>query len=153
MKSTNGEVISTLNDLIETCRDAQKGFQTAAEGVNSPTLRSLFEEYALQRAEFAGELQGVVTQLGGDPEKTGSISGAIHRGWMNIKSAVTGKDEHYILEECERSEDSSYKNYEEALKKSLPPLVRSLVQRQYNAIREAHDRIRNLRDRVRTAGI
>ncbi|MDT7780122.1 MAG: hypothetical protein QOC99_2634, partial [Acidobacteriota bacterium] len=30
--ASNEEVISTLNNLIETCRDGQNGFQTAADG-------------------------------------------------------------------------------------------------------------------------
>ena len=31
--ASSEEVISTLNNLIETCRDGQNGFKTAAEGV------------------------------------------------------------------------------------------------------------------------
>jgi uncharacterized protein (TIGR02284 family) len=82
--------------------------------------------------------------LGGDPEKSGSAVGAIHRGWMDIKSALTGKDDRAIITECERGEDSSVKNYEEALKKNLPADVYVLVNRQYNEIKQAHDRIRSL---------
>src|SRR5258708_27670037 len=90
---TNNEVISTLNKLIETCKDGQEGFKIAAEGVERSDLKSFFYEYSQQRSQFAGELQTLVQTLGGDPENSGSFSGALHRGWMNIKSAVTGKDE------------------------------------------------------------
>jgi uncharacterized protein (TIGR02284 family) len=103
---SNDDVISTLNGLIETCKDGQDGFKEAAEGVERSDLKSLFYEFSQQRAHFAGELQSLVQSLGGDPEKSGSVAGAIHRGWMNIKSAVTGKDEAAILNECERGEDS-----------------------------------------------
>jgi uncharacterized protein (TIGR02284 family) len=99
---SNDDVISTLNGLIETCKDGQDGFKEAAEGVERSDLKSLFYEFSQQRAHFAGELQSLVQTLGGDPEKSGSVAGAIHRGWMNIKSAVTGKDEGAILNECER---------------------------------------------------
>jgi len=149
---TNDDVISTLNNLIETCRDGQNGFQSAAEGVTDPQLKSLFGQYAQQRAQFVGELQGEVRRLGGDPENSGSVAAALHRGWINIKSAVTGKDEHNILEECERGEDSAVRNYEDALKEVLPSQVMSLVQRQFESIREAHNRVRALRDRTRRAG-
>jgi len=151
MKSINDETVSTLNNLIETCRDGQKGFQTAAEGVTDPEFKRLFEQYSQQRAQFVGELQSEVRQLGGDPQETGSVAAALHRGWINIKSAVTGKDQHNILEECERGEDSAIKNYNEALSENLSPQVMAVVQRQYAAIRESHDRIRSLRDRTRTA--
>src|SRR5436190_5626865 len=120
---TRDEVISTLNNLIETCRDGQTGFQSAVEGVTTPSLKEMFFQYAQQRSLFVSELQGEVRALGGDPQTTGSVAAALHRGWINIKSAVTGKNEHSILEECERGEDSALKNYREALNENLPPSI------------------------------
>jgi uncharacterized protein (TIGR02284 family) len=152
MAIRNDEVISTLNNLIETCRDGQHGFQSAASGVKDPALKSLFEQYGLQRAKFVGELQYEVLRLGGDPENTGSVAAALHRGWIDIKSAVTGKNEHAILAECERGEDSAIKNYQEALKKPLPSDLAQIVERQYEMIREAHSRVRGLCDRARASG-
>lgn len=148
---TPDEVISSLNNLIETCRDGQKGFQTAAEGVDSSSLRSAFTQYAEQRALFVSELQNQVNALGGKPETQGSVAGSLHRGWINIKSAVTGKDEQNILEECERGEDSAKKNYQKALEDDLPPDIRSLVNRQYQDIVHVHDTVRGWRDRTKAA--
>jgi uncharacterized protein (TIGR02284 family) len=152
MTIRNDDVISTLNNLIETCRDGQNGFQSAAEGVKDPALKSLFEQYGLQRAKFVGELQNEVLRLGGDPENTGSVAAALHRGWINIKSAVTGKNEHSILEECERGEDSAIKNYQDALNKELPQDLAQIIEREYQMILEAHNRVRGLRDRTRATG-
>jgi uncharacterized protein (TIGR02284 family) len=143
-KDLNEDVISTLNGLIETCKDGQEGFQAAAEGVKKLEYKHLFSEYAKQRAQFMSELQTIVHGLGGDPEQTGSISGALHRGWMNIKSLVTGEDEAAIIAECERGEDAAVKAYEEALKEGLPADVSPIVEREYHLIRQAHDRIRAL---------
>src|SRR5688572_16683857 len=120
MAIDNDNVISTLNGLIETCKDGQQGFKTAAEGIKDSSVKSLFVEYSQQRAQFAGELQSEVRNLGGDPENTGSVAAALHRGWIDIKSAVTGKDEHAILSECERGEDSAVNTYQDALKERLP---------------------------------
>ena len=133
MTIRNDDVISTLNNLIETCRDGQNGFQSAAEGVKDPALKSLFEQYGLQRAKFVGDLQNEVLRLGGDPENTGSVAAALHRGWINIKSAVTGKNEHSILEECERGEDSAIKNYQHALNQELPQNLAQIIERQYQS--------------------
>lgn len=151
MAMTYDDAISTLNNLIETCRDGQNGFQTAAEGVENSEYKRLFEQYAQQRAQFVGELQGEVRSLGGDPETMGSVAAALHRGWINIKSVVTGKDEHSILEECERGEDSAVRNYQDALGQPLPADAQALVRRQYQAVQEAHNRVRSLRDRTQTA--
>ncbi len=148
---TREEVISTLNNLIETSRDGQNGFQSAAEGITNPSLKALFLQYAQQRAVFVSELQSEARALGGDPQTTGSVGGALHRGWVNIKAAVTGKSEHNILEECERGEDSAMKNYQEALGENLSPNILNVVNRQYQEIVAAHNNVRSLRDRASTA--
>src|SRR5262245_35320789 len=106
MAVKNNEAISTLYDLIETCRDDQTGFHSAAEHVTDAQLRKLLERLSQRRGQFIGELQGEVRRLGGDPRHTGGVGAALLRGWINIKSAVMGNDEHRILEECECAEDS-----------------------------------------------
>lgn len=149
----NSDVISTLNELIETCKDGELGFKAAAEGVERPDLKSLFEGYSHQRAQFAGVLQGLVKGLGGDPESSGSVSGAMHRGWIDIKSVFTGKDEEAILNECERGEDVAKEAYEKAAKQDLPPNVANILNQQSQAVLAAHNRIRSLRnsEQYRTA--
>lgn len=143
---TNENVITTLNNLIETCKDGQEGFKQAAEGVERSDLKSLFFEYSQQRSQFAGELQSLVRELGGDPETAGSVSGSLHRGWINIKSAVTGQDEGAILNECERGEDSAKNAYKDALQQDLPANVTEVIQKQATAVQAAHDKIKALRD-------
>jgi uncharacterized protein (TIGR02284 family) len=141
------EIISTINSLIETLKDGQKGFRQAAEAVKDTNLKSLFSEYSLQRAKFAGELQSEAVQLGeSDPEDSGSASAAMHRAWINLKAAVTSGDDHSILAECERGEDSAVKEYKEALEEDLSSPIRAIVSRQYSEVKSAHDRIRQLRD-------
>ena len=142
--ASNEEVISTLNGLIEICRDGQEGFEAAAEGVKDSELRSLLRAYSEQRAQFVGQLQDEVRRLGGDPETEGSVAASLHRGWMGLKSAATGGDDSSIITECERGEDSAVKTYSAALGRDLPAGVRSVVERQFAAVREAHDRIRAL---------
>lgn len=143
---SNDDVISTLNGLIETNKDGQEGFKESAEGVEKSDLKSLFYELSQQRSQFAGELQALVQSLGGDPENSGSFAGTLHRGWINIKSAVTGKDEGSILNEAERGEDAAKKAYKDALEQKLPAHVLDTVQTQYTAVQSAHDRVRALRD-------
>jgi uncharacterized protein (TIGR02284 family) len=141
-------MISTLNSLIETLKDGQEGFRQASEAVKDSTLKSLFSEYSLQRAKFAGELQNQVIQLGEpEPEDTSSTSGALHRAWINLKSAVTSQDDHAVLAECERGEDSAVSEYKKAMEdEDLTSPLRDIISRQYTDVKAAHDRIRALRD-------
>ncbi|MDB5333697.1 MAG: hypothetical protein JWP03_4848 [Phycisphaerales bacterium] len=136
---------STLNDLIETLKDGQKGFETAAGDVKDARVKSVFQEFAQQRSRFAGELQAEVSRMGGEVEKTGSATAAMHRGWIDLKSALGG-GEKSILNEAERGEDVAVKTYEKALNGDLSPDVAGVVRRQYGEVKRAHDRVRELRD-------
>lgn len=147
----NDKVISVLNNLIETCKDGQQGFADSASGVEKSDLKTTFHELSQQRSKFAGELQSLVQGLGGDPEKSGSVAGALHRGWINIKAAVTGKDETSILEEAERGEDVALKVYKDSMQEQLPANVQSVVQSQLADVQAAHDKVRALRDAHRAA--
>ncbi len=149
--SVNEDVISALNDLIETCKDGEQGFRTAAEGVGNSELRTLFNMYAQQRARMGAELNNEVLRRGGDPAKTGHVSATFHRGWIDLKQAVTGKNETSIIDECERGEDSAKANYENALKKTLPSDLLSLVQQQFSEVKDAHDRIRAMKHAAHAA--
>src|SRR5262245_39240587 len=144
MSSPNRDVVGVLNTLIETCKDGEEGYRTAEKCVPNEDLKKLFSSYAQQRARFAAELKTEVERLGGTPEKTGSIAGAVRRGWTNIKCAVTGGDEAAVIAECEHGEDAAKAAYEKALQEHLPADVLAIVQRQYAGIKEAHDRIRAL---------
>jgi uncharacterized protein (TIGR02284 family) len=148
---TNDEIISTLNELIETSKDGEHGFKTCAENVKDMGLKQVFTAAAQRCAEGANELQEQVRLLGGDPDEYSSVAGTLHRAWVDIKAAITGKDEQAVLEECERGEDVAKKTYEEALAKGLPDNIRSIVQRQYLGVVGNHDRVRDLRNRYRKA--
>jgi uncharacterized protein (TIGR02284 family) len=150
MPNEINDIRSTLNGLIETLKDGEEGFRLSAAKAVDPTLRAQFQSLASQRASFASELQAEVAATGGEPAVKGSTSGAIHRGWVGLKTALTGKDDHAILVEAERGEDSAVKNYRSALGKDLPGGLRDVVDRQYRQVMIAHDQVRALRDGVRT---
>ncbi|MDQ2868037.1 MAG: PA2169 family four-helix-bundle protein [Verrucomicrobiota bacterium] len=142
------EIISTINNLIETLKDGQEGYRQAAEAVKDSQLKSTFSELSLQRSKFAGELQQKAIGLGeSKPEDSGSTSGAMHRAWIGLKGAITQQDDHAILAECERGEDSALKQYREAMEKEdLSSPVRDIVSRQFADVRSAHDKVKQLRD-------
>jgi len=126
-------LVSILNDLVETSKDGEKGFNTAAEDTKSSELKAAFRGRAQDCATGAADLQRLVARLGGKPEEGGTVAGAVHRGWVTLKSAVAGRTDLAILEECERGEDVAKATYAKALKASLPEDIRLVVQRQYEA--------------------
>lgn len=144
-------VISILNDLIETCKDGEQGFRHCAEDINDPQMKTFFTSRAQTCTEAAAELTEIVISLGGNPAMHSSVSGTLHRRWVDIKSVITGKDDEAILNECERGEDVAVRSYRNALEKELPPDIRAIVERQYHGAQRNHDQVKALRDQVRSA--
>ena len=145
MSAAVDETVSVLNDLIEACKDGQQGFLDAAENAKDPELKKLFLEVSHQRARFAGELQNIVQRLGKDPATSGSVAGAVHRRWIDVKSMISGHDDHKIIAECERGEDVAVESYEEALKHRLPGDVRATVEEQFAAVKTVHDQLSRMK--------
>ena len=144
MAMSNDDIVDTLNDLIETCKDGEEGFRTCAEDIRNPGLKSTFTTAAQRCAQAAQELQAEVSRLGGKPERKGSLSGSAHRRWVDIKQAIMGKDDAAVLAECERGEDVAKSSYQKALAKDLPPSIKAIVERQYQGVLQHHDHVRAL---------
>jgi uncharacterized protein (TIGR02284 family) len=150
--SQTKETLSIINRLIETLKDGQEGFREASEAVQSHELKTLFSEYSLQRSKFAGELQNLAINLGEpSPENTSSTAGALHRAWIDLKAAITKRDDHAILAECERGEDSAVAEYKRAMEGNLPEPLADIVSRQYTSVKSAHDHVKALRDASKNA--
>lgn len=144
------DVVETLNDLIETSKDGEYGFQQCAEHAKSGNLKSVFTQRAGECREAAQELQTLVGRFGGKPDTGGSASGAMHRGWIAVRGAVAFDDDQAMLNECERGEDIALNRYRKALEEDLPPDVEQVVRRQYEGARRNHDQIKALRDSHKT---
>jgi uncharacterized protein (TIGR02284 family) len=140
------DVISTLNDLIETSRDGEEGFRQCAESVKSAKLKSFFEQKSERCREAVMQLTQIVREMGGDPEKSSSMSGTMHRFWVSIRSSISGMSDHAILDECERGEDVAKRSYEKALAQDLPGDVRRVIERQFAEVKANHDKVREMRN-------
>ena len=142
------EVIDSLSNLVEVNRDCQKCFQEAASKIDTPYIKSFCLEQSLSRAKFVDELQAQILSLGVEPEDTGSVAGALQRGWMNLKSALGGGD-HAILAVTESGEDHAIKAYMKALEEALPEPVREMVERQLQGVKQSHLKVKELRDSLK----
>lgn len=149
MTISNEKNIRVLKDLIETCRDGEHGYAHAAKEAKDPELARVFSQYATQRTQYIAELQQLLRSYGSEPVKHGSIGGSLHRGWIDLKAALSRNEPHAVLAECERGEDAAVANYRTALTEAeLDMETRAVVQRQAAGVKEAHDRIKQLRDSV-----
>ncbi|MGV3726164.1 PA2169 family four-helix-bundle protein [Hydrogenophaga sp.] len=145
------QTISTLNNLIETCKDGEYGFKASAEHAVNPQIKDLFLARAQDCRQAAAELQTIVMQQGGKPEDSGTATGTVHRGWVAVKGTLAGYTDLAMLEETERGEDAALARYRSALKEELPQDIRSVLEVQLQGVQRNHDQIRTLRDQHRAA--
>jgi uncharacterized protein (TIGR02284 family) len=143
--------ISVVENLIETCKDGQKGYQDAASHVKRSDLKTYFNEQSLERSGFAGELEAELIRLGKPDKKvSGSVGGTLRRAWIDTKVSLGGGDKT-ILESLEAGEDNARESYQKAITGDLPENIAQIVRRQAAAVQRAHDKIKSLRDEARAA--
>lgn len=141
------QTIAELNRLIRICLDGEAGFLVVAESVRNRGLKALFKTFAQQRAHFADRLAEEVKRLGGTPRTDGSTLANVHRGWINIKTAMTiGQfgTENVALSESSRGEKTAVRTYESALTKTLPKEVKDLIEEQYRQVQAVSTQIQQM---------
>jgi uncharacterized protein (TIGR02284 family) len=145
------DAVSVLEDLIETCKDGQKGYQDAGAHVKRADLKLFFDEQSLERARFAGELQEERIRLGkSDKKDSGSATAALHRAWIDTRVSL-GAGDTAILESVEAGEDRAKEAYEKAVTADLPENIAQIVRRQAASVQRAHDQVKSLRDAAKAA--
>ena len=147
MTDTNRDEITTLNTLTATLIDSVTGFEDAAANIEgSSRLQQLFRERATERRQVVEELRAEVRRLGGNPEDDGSFLGKTHQRFLDLKAAVTGRDEQAIVNEVERGEDYLKEKFETALESgNLSSETRQVVERAYQSVRSGHDQVSQLK--------
>ena len=142
----NGDDRTILKTLTSTLNDSVKGYRDAAEDVESQEFRELFDGFATEREQAAADLSAEVRRLGGEPDTDGSTLGGLHQAWLDLKAAITGRDDKAIINEVERGEDYLKDKFEAALKSDdLSSESRAAVERAYQSVREGHDRVSALK--------
>ena len=148
---TTEDTIQTLNDLTETCKDGELGYQTAAENTRNTQLESVFRDYSKQRSQFARALQTEVQRLGGTSTDSGTLSATVFRGWIKLKSAVSGGDGGSIVAACESGEEVAVGAFEQVTKLDITGQTRTLVEKLSSQVKEAHAHILRLKSEAASA--
>lgn len=148
--NTNEKLNDVLNDLIKINNDRSEGYINAAKEVKEfdVDLQATFGKMADDSKEYTAQLTIEIQRLGGEATTGTSGSGAIHRAWMEIKSAFSGKDRQAILDSCEFGEDAAQKAYREALASNaeISAETRNLITDQQASLKKSHDMVKKYRD-------
>jgi len=135
-----------LKTLTSTLNDSVNGYRDAADNAEGSQFQQIFRDNASERERVAGELAGEVRRLGGTPDEDGTFMGKTHQAFLDLKAAVTGRDDKAIINEVERGEDYLKEKFETALADDkLTPESREIVERAYQSVRKGHDQISQLK--------
>lgn len=137
---------TVLNTLLATLTDSINGYRDSADNIENGNFKRLFLESAEERSRVAEDLRGEIRRLGGDPNDDGSLMGKTHQVFLDLKAAVTGRDDKAIINEVERGEDYLKEKFEAALQSDkLVGETRNIIERAFTSVRRGHDRIAEIK--------
>ena len=145
----NEKTIAVLNTLITINNDRIEGYETAAKDVEEQDLKTLFAHFSSTSKTCKNELTSEISRLGGTAAEGTLNAGKLHRVWMDLKAAITGKDRKAILNSCEFGEDIAKDTYEKALENDTSNLSteqQTMIKAQHTLLKADHDIIKSMRD-------
>ena len=149
--SDNSSATTTLNTLIATTIDSINGYEDSASNIDNQRFAQIFRERANERQQIVEQLRAEVRRLGGNPEDDGSFLGKTHQRFVDLKAAMTGRDEKSIINEVERGEDYLKEKWQAALQSGdLDGETHTLVKRLYQQIKQGHDQMSQLKHGMET---
>jgi uncharacterized protein (TIGR02284 family) len=135
------------SQLVKTLENGRAGFEQAAERVGDAGRQDIaerFRAFSAERASMAAELETLAAAYGDDVDARSTVPGALHRGWMAIKDALTGDDIAAVIRTAEQGEDHALEEYTDAIGDDISPEFRAILERQQSTVKSAHDYVRSL---------
>ncbi len=145
---TNKEIVDDLNDLVKINNDRIQGYEKAIEDNEDATLDDLFRHYVIQSQNFRSQLADHIVRIDGQAVSDATstdISSKIHRAWIDIKSALTGKDRDTVLSSVEFGDNAAIEAYQDAIAKDhIPAYIKEVLQKQLGELQGALAKVKGL---------
>src|SRR6185437_4350042 len=144
------EVITLVDEIIQTLNERKVGYEKAAEQVKStnPEFAERLQEYSGQSERFAMELMPYSDESSIYDVGTSPVS-KIHRTWMDIKKAVIGSDEKRVIDDCLTGDEAAVKTYKGVLDVAdLRTDLEIVLRNQYGKIREAIGQLKAYKEQL-----
>ncbi|SDG47241.1 PA2169 family four-helix-bundle protein [Epilithonimonas hungarica] len=135
------ENINTLNDLLHVVYDRLKGFEQVEGKVweVDADLKRSYEDITSQSKIMKNELIDLISEKGGKAQDNPSLSGTLHRTWIDIKNGFTVDSlQRLTLNDVLFGEKAAIQIYQEALDSgTLDQGSRSIVSEQLKKIKDS----------------
>ena len=141
----NEDIVDDLNDLVKINNDRIQGYLKAVEDTEDSQLDHLFNEMIVQSQNFRSQLADHIVRIDGTAvtEFTSTdVSSKIHRAWIDIKAAVTGKDRDTVLSSVTFGENAAVEAYESAIENDkLPAYIKEDLIAQLLQLKSSRDKM------------
>lgn len=130
------DTLSNINHLLAYLHDSHKGYKHSANIIEDDQLEKELINAAARREKMIDTLESVIANNNQKPTQHGTLSGAVHRIFVDLKSLVTGHNPSTTLREIERGENILIQEYHHTLEKISHPEMHQLLQKQLSSIQE-----------------
>ncbi len=149
----NKKTIAVLNDLLNIVNDRLEGFEKVEGKIweKNHDLQDNYEHMTSQTKVMKNELINLITERGGTPDDSASLSGTLHRAWIDIKNSflVDGM-ETSTLENVLFGENAAIQAYQEALDSGdLDEDSKEIVTEQLKKIKDASHEFKGILDNIK----
>ncbi len=135
-----------LKSLTRLLIDSEEGLSDASQNIGNAEIAALFRSIAGERSGMVIELQDLLRDQDEEAPVSGTISGALHRTWIDLRNSISGQDAHSILLEAERGENYMRREYEIALCLDWGVALHNVLSNHYLKVKSAYDRVVGLRN-------
>jgi uncharacterized protein (TIGR02284 family) len=132
---TTDQTIDTLNNLLSYLYDSHNGYKECADEVSDIKLKDLFKDMAQKRANMIADIKQIIPTTLENTTQGGSMTGVLHRTYIDLKSLLTDGDRQAIVEEVKVGENATINKYEQVLNQNLPENIKPFLQKQLDEIK------------------
>ena len=127
---------TTLETLLDTTYDSVEGYRKAASLAKSSELKRVLNAQAARRQQSLDTLNAELVRLGGTLVTKGTMTGSLHRLWVDITAMFENGDDAAVGR-VEEGEDYLAGKLDEALEHAeLDPSTRSVIEHVRAEVRE-----------------
>lgn len=139
---------SAIEKAMDILADGVRGYQTIADELESPTLRSLFLTLADERNHSAETLLRAATDssIAFDANTEGTVPGAIHRTWLKLETMVAGDEA--VVESVENAEEHAVSDLETILETDVADPVAAAIRHAILDVTNAKARLADWREQI-----
>jgi uncharacterized protein (TIGR02284 family) len=121
-----------LNYLLEYLHDSMNGYLECEKVIADASLKIIFKNLSIERQKMIEKLKSYVKAQNQSETKSGTVMGALHRFYVDLKAMIASSSKESIVAEINRGENLLISKYDDVLRdnQALLPEVKILLEQQ-----------------------